>query len=339
MIVKLGKVERVDLRIAWPNEASHFTPWLASEEGMALLQETLDMDLEVEAVEQFVGPFRADILAKRTDTTDDHWVLVENQLEKTDHRHLGQLLTYAAGLDAATIIWVAESFCEEHRAALDWLNDITSDKFEFFGLEIELWRIGGSDPAPQLNVIAEPNEWTREVTQGAESQVSDLKQQQQRFWQGLRAKLLESKSKVRPQKAHPQHWADYALGRAGVWLCATVNSSKKYVSLELSLRGPLAKPWFDELAAQKASIDAKIPGLSWQRLDGKKQSKIVLYLENSDPTDETKWPAQHQWLMEKLELFRNVFRPLALELGDGNGLHADQEDDAEVDQIEGPDEA
>ncbi|MDE2563244.1 MAG: DUF4268 domain-containing protein [Sphingomonadales bacterium] len=317
MIPKLGKVKRINVRDAWMNEASDFTPWLASEEGMELLQEVLDMELEVEATEKYVGPFKADILAKRTDTTDDHWVLIENQLERTDHGHLGQLLTYAAGLEAVTIVWIAANFAEEHRAALDWLNDVTRDDLEFFGLEIELWQIEGSPPAPMFNIVAEPNGWTRDVKQGAGSQVTDLKAQQQRFWQGLRTKLLDSKSPVRPQKAHPQHWADFAIGRAGVWLCATVNSPKKYVSLELQLRGPMAKPWFDQLQAQNQAIEAQIPGLSWQRLDGKKQSKIVLYHENSDPTDESKWPEQQGWLVEQLELFRKVFRPLALDLGDG----------------------
>lgn len=335
MIVKLGKVERVDLRIAWPNEASHFTPWLASEEGLELLQDTLDMDLEVEATEKFVGPFKADILAKRTDTTDDHWVLIENQLEKTDHRHLGQLLTYAAGLDAATIIWVAERFSDEHRAALDWLNDITGDKFEFFGLEIELWKIGNSDPAPQLNIIAEPNEWSREVTQGAENQVSDLKQQQHRFWQGVRSRLLEKKSKVRPQKAHPQHWADYRLGRADTWLSATINSSKKYVSVEFSFRGPPGKVWFEEMLAQKDEVEAKFGHpLSWQRLDGRKQSRIALYFENSDPTQEAEWPAQQAWVVDQLERFYGIFQPYALGLSDGNEAEVPDPDDVVTDEAD-----
>lgn len=317
MIPKLGKMKRVNVREAWLNEASHFTPWLASEEGMELLQDALDMDLEVEATEQYVGPFKADILAKRTDTTDDHWVLIENQLERTDHRHLGQLLTYAAGLDAATIVWVAENFCEEHRAALDWLNQITSENFEFFGLEIELWQIAGSPPAPMFNIVAQPNEWTRDVKQSAASGPTDLKLQQQRYWQGVRALLLEQKSKVRPQKAHPQHWADYAVGRSDIWLSATVNSPKKYVSVEFNMRGPPGKVWYDQLLAKKAQIDAQVgPGLSWQRLDGKKQSRIALYREATDPTDESDWPAQHAWVVEKLELLHSVFRPLALGLSD-----------------------
>lgn len=326
MIIKLGKVERINVRTAWPNEAAHFTPWLASEQGMELLQEALGIEMEVEATEKFVGPFKADILAKRTDTTDDHWVLIENQLEKTDHRHLGQLLTYAAGLKAATIVWVAERFEEEHRAALDWLNEITSETFAFYGLEIELWKIQDSPPAPMFNIIAEPNEWTREVQQKADDSVSDLKQQQRRFWNTLRTILIDKKSKVRPQKAHPQHWTDFALGRSGAWLCATVNKAKKCVSVEFSFRGPPGKVWYTELDAQKSTIDAQIPGLSWQRLDGRKQSRIALYLENTDPTNEAEWPVQHAWLVEKLELFHQVFRPLALGLSDGEGANGSDDE-------------
>lgn len=317
MIPKLGKVIQVDVRQAWPNEAKHFTPWLASPDGMELLQEALGMDLEVEAIEQFVGPFRADILAKRTDTTDEHWVLIENQLDRTDHRHLGQLLTYAAGLKAATIVWVAQDFAEEHRAALDWLNDITSDNYQFFGLQIELWQIGSSDPAPMMNILSEPNEWTRAVQHSADASVSDLKLQQQRFWQGVRAVLLDRKSIVRPQKAHPQHWADYSLGRSGAWLCATVNKGKKVLSVDLSLRGPPGKVWHDELEAKKAEIEARFnQPLSWQRLDGRKQSRVALTRENTDPTNETDWPAQHAWVADHLERFHTIFKPYVQALSD-----------------------
>jgi len=136
---KLGQMERVDLREAWVSEAGSFTPWLAREENLTLLGEALRLRLECEAQEKNVGPFRADILCKDADTGQQ--VLIENQLECTDHSHLGQLLTYAAGLQAATIIWVAAKFIDEHRAALDWLNEITDDRFCFFGVEVELWRI------------------------------------------------------------------------------------------------------------------------------------------------------------------------------------------------------
>ncbi len=137
----LGRLEQVDLREVWQNEAGQFTPWLAQVDNIALLADTLGLELEVEAQEKGVGPFRADIDCR--DTSDGTLVLIENQLERTDHTHLGQLMTYAAGLDAVTIVWIAERFTDEHRAALDWLNEITGEKVGFFGLEDEpaLWPV------------------------------------------------------------------------------------------------------------------------------------------------------------------------------------------------------
>ena len=158
----LGRLEQVKLREAWESESQDFTPWLAQAENLKVLSETLNMELETEGQEERVGPFRADLLCR--DTDGDSWVLIENQLGRTDHTHLGQLLTYAAGLQTATIIWVAATFTDEHRAALDWLNDITDERFRFFGLEIELWRIGDSPAAPKFNIVSKPNEWIRAVS-------------------------------------------------------------------------------------------------------------------------------------------------------------------------------
>lgn len=321
MTVKLGKVIQVDVRQAWPNEAAHFTPWLASPDGLELLQDALGLELEIEAVEQFVGPFRADILAKRTDTTDEHWVLIENQLERTDHRHLGQLLTYAAGLEAATIVWVAQEFSEEHRAALDWLNDITAADYQFFGLQIELWQIGASEPAPMFTVIAEPNEWAREVQQSAERAPSELKQQQLRFWQALRSKLSDRGSPVRIPSAKPRHYANARIGRSGAWISACANAQKKTVAVEFAFRGPPDKVWFEELLANRSAVEQAVGApLDWQRLDGRKMSKVVLEYSDTDPTDESQWPMQQEWLVQRLETFREVFRPLALTFSDHQGL-------------------
>ncbi len=161
----LSRLEKVDLRDVWKTEAGDFTPWLAREENIALLGNAIGIDLEVEAQEKNVGPFRADILCK--DTISENWVLVENQLERTDHVHLGQLLTYAAGLNAVTIVWIADRFTDEHRAALDWLNEITDSSFNFFGLEVELWRIGDSPIAPKFNIASKPNDWTKTVGRAA----------------------------------------------------------------------------------------------------------------------------------------------------------------------------
>ena len=160
----LGRLTSVDLREIWTSESGDFTPWLASEENLTVLGDTLDLELELEAQEKAVGPFRADILCR--DMGSNALVLIENQLERTDHGHLGQLLTYASGLEAATIVWIAGRFNEEHRATLDWLNAITEERFRFFGLEVELWRIGSSLAAPKFNIVSKPNDWSRSVARG-----------------------------------------------------------------------------------------------------------------------------------------------------------------------------
>ncbi len=181
---QLGRLEPVPLREAWITEDRDFTPWLAQPENITLLGEALNIDLEIEAQEKNVGPFRADILCK--DVANGHWVLIENQLERTDHNHLGQLLTYAAGLEAVTIVWIAARFTEEHRATLDWLNEITDERFQFFGLEVELWRIGNSPVAPKFNIVSKPNNWSQSVKRGAQAIEDDI---QREYWDAFNGAL------------------------------------------------------------------------------------------------------------------------------------------------------
>src|SRR5215510_12155532 len=209
----LGRLQKVDLREAWASESSDFTPWLAQEENLKLLGDTIGIELELESQEKNVGPFRADLLCK--DTATDAWVLIENQLERTDHSHLGQLLTYAAGLDAVTIVWVAERFTDEHRAALDWLNERTDEKINFFGLEVELWRIGDSPVGPKFNIVCKPNDWTRSIQKAAEGELSEHKQMQFKFWTAFRNFMEEKQSSVRCQKPNPLHWMTHGIGKTG----------------------------------------------------------------------------------------------------------------------------
>jgi hypothetical protein len=310
---KLGRLEQVDLREAWTSEAADFTPWLAKSENLALLGDTIGMELELEAQETRVGPFRADILCKDTATND--WVLIENQLERTDHCHLGQLLTYAAGLKAVTIVWIAERFTEEHRAALDWLNEITDDRFAFFGLEIELWRIADSPIAPKFNVVCKPNDWSKTISEAAEGEITETKLLQQEFWAGLRTLLLERKSVVKPQKPLPQHWTNFALGRSWFGMHATVNTVKNCIQVGMSCLGPHAKTHFQMLKQDKEAIEKEIGcELEWEELPGKKEKRIALRKHGVDPTDRNSWPAQHAWMSEKLEAFYRAFAPRVKEL-------------------------
>ncbi|WP_430513618.1 hypothetical protein [Pannonibacter phragmitetus] len=188
--MRLGKIETVDIRTVWRNEAGDFTPWLAQEENLAALGEALHLgELTLQSTELSVGDFSADIVAVDEGGAQ---VLIENQLEPTDHRHLGQVLTYLAGLgnNEATIVWVSIRFREEHRAAIDWLNRSTVDGYDFFGVEIEVLRIGGSDPAPRFNVVAMPNDWARQARQAvrraSSEAVSETGALYQEYWLAMR---------------------------------------------------------------------------------------------------------------------------------------------------------
>lgn len=315
----LGRLEKVDLRDFWTSEAGEFTPWLAQAENIALLGEAIGLDLEVEAQEKSVGPFRADILCK--DTNRDQWVLIENQLERTDHTHLGQLLTYGAGLNAVTIVWIAARFTEEHRAALDWLNEITDEKFNFFGLEVELWRIGDSMAAPKFNIISKPNEWTRTVSDAAEKMItrelSEGKQLQLEFWTGFKAHLAQQETPLKGTKPLPQHWYNiYQLGRSGVKLVAIgsfySNKAKSYevgeLRAEVEMYNDDAKAYFALLSAQKQEIEAELgESLTWYNPEGTKACRIYL-TRQADMQKEDQWPEYFQWLQEKLERLRMAFR-------------------------------
>jgi len=308
--LKLGRLEKLDLRSFWKKEDTEFTPWLAQEENIQLLSETIGIELEVQSQEESVGPFRADILCK--DTSSDHYVLIENQLERTDHTHLGQLMTYAAGLDAVSIIWITQSFTEEHRAALDWLNRITDDTFNFFGIEIELYKIGDSAPAPKFNMISKPNDWAKSVRKSASTQsVSETKLLQQEYWQALKNHLQKNNSSVKMQNPPAQHWTTITLGRSEFNISAQVNSREDILAIYLNIFGDNAKALFDKLyeLGYKDSLEAISKDIIWEKLESKKMSFVCLQTSGNFMS-KTDWPSQFAWFKENLEKFNKFFKPL-----------------------------
>lgn len=312
--MKLGRLQKVELRQQWKKEDTEFTPWLAQEENIELLSETIGIELEVQGQEENVGPFRADILC--LDTANNHYVLIENQLEKTDHTHLGQLMTYAAGLDAVNIVWIAQKFTEEHRAALDWLNRITDDTFNFFGIEIELFKIGESLAAPMFNLVSKPNDWAKSVKKSASTQgYSDTKLLQQEYWQGLKTYMEENGGKIRMQKPLPQHWTNVAIGRSDFHLSASVSTRDNALSIWLNITGNNAKNFYDKLEdiAKQESLERVSPDLKWDRMDNNKQSAVILYTIG-DMTNRNQWNEQFEWFKQNLELFTSFFKPIIKKL-------------------------
>ena len=307
-----------DLRTAWPREADDFTPWLAKEDNLKLLGSTIGLDgLELEAQEKNVGPFRADILCK--ETANDSWVLIENQLGRTDHKHLGQLLTYAAGLKATTIVWIAKHFTEEYRAAMDWLNDITGPEFNFFGLEIELWQIGDSPLAPKLNIACKPNDWSKSVAQGTKDvqsePLTEAKQLQLEFWTAFREYVEEKQTSITPTKPLPQHWMNIAIGRTGIKLTAIASlwdsASESYnaheLRAELVLSDTHAKSYYAQLASEKAAIEKEFGELLTWHNPPQNQTCRIYVRTTADLNKRQMWPEQHEWLLLKLEALRKVF--------------------------------
>lgn len=299
----------MDLRDVWSSEASDFTPWLAKEENISLLGDAIGLELEVESQEKNVGPFRADILAR--DLTSNHYVLIENQLEQTNHNHLGQIMTYAAGLDAFSIIWIAKSFTEEHRAALDWLNRITEENINFFGIEIEVIQIGDSLPAPQFKVVAKPNDWSKSVRSSASTgELTDTKLKQQQYWTEFKEYVEKNGSPFKVQKPSPQHWTNIALGRSNFYLSLTVNSQSHIICINLEIGGARAKEHFDKLRDlyeedSKEHISADI---EWLRLDDRKSCMVKLS-KSFNFTDESSRDEQYAWFVEYVKKYIHYFRP------------------------------
>jgi hypothetical protein len=310
MSKNLSKLERVSLRAAWKHEAGDFTPWLAEANNLNALAEALGLsELVRVASEHWVGDFKLDILC----TDGDEQVIIENQLEETNHKHLGQLLAYAAGVGAKKVIWLAESFRPEHAAALQFLNDNTTDDLSFFGVEVELWRISDSPLAPKFEVVVKPNDWAKSGREHARaaSTASPTKQLQLKFWIALIEKLAKNAPHIRPQKPRPQHWLNNSIGRSGFGLNITANTRDERLGVELWIPGLEAKRHFASLATLKEQIHDELGfELDWQELPDARACRIASWYPNASIEDESRWDEYLGWLTQRLVTMDKVLRPI-----------------------------
>jgi hypothetical protein len=310
MNINLSKLERVPLREAWKHEANDFTPWLAQTDNLNALADDLGLsELLLVAIEHWVGDFKLDILC--TDGEDQ--VIIENQLEKTNHTHLGQIIAYAAGVGAKKVIWVAESFRPEHASALQFLNDNTTDDLSFFAVQVELWRIGDSPLAPKFEVVVKPNDWAKAGREQARAATSTTptKQLQQKFWMALIERLAAKAPHIRPQKPRPQHWLNNSIGRSGFGLNITANTRDERLGVELWIPGMAAKQHFANLSTHKQEIHDKLGfELDWQELPGALACRIATWYPQASIEDENRWEEYLDWLTQRLVKMDQVLRPI-----------------------------
>lgn len=226
----LGRLQQVDVRTVWKHEAHDFTRWMLS--AADVLGEALGMELELTQAEHRVGGFSLDLIGN--DLSTGNVVIVENQLEQTDHGHLGQILTYAGGTDPSTIVWCAPSFRDEHRAALDWLNENTGEGIRFFGVEISAVRIDDSRPAPLFKVVAKPNDWTKQVQVDKTASLSGKAAAYREFW----AEFLD-----RVKRDHPS-WTNSTIPPASSWTTLPYGQSGLHYGVSFTLQGPRVELYF-----------------------------------------------------------------------------------------------
>ena len=316
----LSRLTRVPLREAWPNEASNFTPWLHEAENLQALANALGFEqLEPSGREIAVGPFSADILAE---DIGGEKVLIENQLEQSDHDHLGKCLTYAAGLHVKTIIWVCAKVRDEHLAAVNLLNDISDEEFSFFAVELELYRIGDSPLAPQFNVVAKPNHWSRSVKRQAnasDGELNDTQKAHRAYWTGL----IESASDIYPALAR-------RTPGKGNWQTAqsvTVGSGfTLHVAASLSREGLRAELYFSGEPAKRALAFARdvveeqgwLRGetLTWEALTMKRDSRLALYYPGERAQSDEARAEEYDWLATRMKKLSDVMLSVSRMLKD-----------------------
>lgn len=308
MTSDLGRITKLDVRDVWRHEAADFTPWMARPENLAQLGAALGMELELEDTEVAAGPFSADLLARETDT--EELVVVENQLEKTNHDHLGKAITYAAVLGASTVVWVSPRFTEEHRQALDWLNEHSVDSIAFFGVMPELWQIDQSRPAIRFSVVARPNEAVRRVAI-ARPGLSEAKRTQLDWWTRFRDLLVERGVVQSTQSPRPRYWFNVALGRTGIHLSNTANTYENTIGVRvyISNRGGAAEAILQQLRRDRVAIESEVEcELAWDP-NPDSADKTVAVVRAADLSDPASWDAELEWMVETTRRFLAAFRP------------------------------
>lgn len=305
-MASIGRLIEVDVRELWKHEQYDFSNWLSKESNLEYLNEILGLTLTDVDKEVYVGPYRCDLVAK--DETSGITVIVENQLEGTNHDHLGKIITYASGLDAKVMVWIVKEAKEEHRAAIEWLNNNTNNDINFFLIEIHAYRIGDSDPAPKFEVVEKPNDFVKRSK--AKPEDSDLnKSQGERliFWEQFNQILVGRGKPFNVRKATTDHWYDVALGTSEAHIAIDLVNKDGNVVVEVYIND--SKELFDNLAEHKEEIESALGfNMTWDRLDGKKASRIKYYISGLNFDDHSNYDGLMNQIIDVAVKMRDVFK-------------------------------
>lgn len=304
--VKIGKLTDVDVRDLWKHEQYDFSNWLAKEENIKLLDDEIGLTLMDINKEVYIGSYRCDLVAK--DETTGQIVIIENQLEATNHDHLGKIITYAAGLDAKTIIWIVKEAREEHKAAIEWLNNNSSEEIGFFLIELHAYKINDSLPAPMFKVVEKPNNFTKTSKQNySDKELNRSQNERLMFWEEFNTVIVAKGKPFSVRKPTTDHWYDVAIGTSEAHLAINLVNKENKIVLELYILDN--KKLFDHLYEDKEKIENTLQmNFSWERLDGKKASRIKHDVLGLDFSDHSNYPQLMDECIEKILKMRDVFK-------------------------------
>lgn len=288
----LGTIRKIDnLRDVWKHESRDFSKWLSEEESLKLLSDAIGIEIALQERESSVGSFSVDIFALEEGTA--RRIVIENQLADTDHDHLGKIITYAAGKEADVVVWIVKKARDEHRQAIEWLNQRTDKDVGFFLIEIELWQIGESLPAPKFNVVERPNDWAKEIK--TITGLTDTQKLQYEFWQAFvdyAFKEGEFAQAFSRRKHYPQHWYDLSIGRSDSHISLTVNTQKKFYSTGLYISDN--KDLYTHFLKNKADIEQHLgTPLVWR--EGNKDCRILVERKGDIRKDSADWRDIFDW--------------------------------------------
>lgn len=304
--LKLGKLEEVDIRELWKHEQYDFSEWLAKEENIEMLSNKVGLTLTDINKEVFVGSYRCDLVAK--DETTEIKVIIENQLETTNHDHLGKIITYASGLDANVVIWIVKEAREEHRSAIEWLNNKTTTDISFFLIEIRAFRIGDSLPAPQFVVVEKPNDFVKVTNVGVDNgELSKAQSERFNFWNKFNEIVASRNKPFNIRKATTDHWYNVALGTSEAHISITLVNKTNSIGIEVYINDN--KELFDKLYSESESIQNKLGfNMDWQRLDDKKASRIIYYIDGLDFNNHENYDELINKVIDKVIAIRDAFK-------------------------------